>query len=253
MSDLVAAANRLRELHVPFGPLLLANIWDAASAQLAERAGFPVIATSSGAVAESLGFRDGQRAPADEMFAAAARIARAVEVPVTVDAEGGYGLSPDELVGRLIDAGAAGCNLEDTAHPTRDVLPAGQQADWLRSVREAADKAGVPLVLNARVDVFVRAPQPVAEVALVEDAVTRAKAYLAAGADCVYPIGMRDPEAVRQLVAELAPAPVNVNPLPDRPIADLGAFGAARVSLGVRLWRQTQSVLADRLAELAAN
>src|SRR6185369_125027 len=115
MSDLKAQADLLRELH--HGKLLvLPNVWDAASAKLVAELGFPVVATTSAAVADTLGFGDGEQAPWKEMFAAAARIAGAVSVPVTVDVEAGYGLDPHELVASLLEAGAVGCNLEDTDH-----------------------------------------------------------------------------------------------------------------------------------------
>ena len=112
MSD----ADVLRRLHHGPAPLVLPNAWDAASARLVEAAGFPAVATGSAGVAASLGYEDNERAPVEEMLAAAGRICRAVSVPVTVDAEAGYGLPPDELAARLAAAGAAGCNVEDTDH-----------------------------------------------------------------------------------------------------------------------------------------
>lgn len=110
------SAEALRALHVPGKPLFLPNAWDADTARLVEEAGFPVVATSSVAVAAALGYPDGEAAPAEEMFAAAARIARAVSVPVTVDAESGYGLPGREFAERLLATGAVGCNYEDTDH-----------------------------------------------------------------------------------------------------------------------------------------
>jgi 2-methylisocitrate lyase-like PEP mutase family enzyme len=250
----VDLAATLRGLHVPGNPLVLANIWDAASARLAEAAGFPVVATSSGAVAESLGYSDHQDAPADVMFAAAARIAHAVAVPVTVDAEAGYGLPADDLVGRLLDAGVVGCNLEDSDYATDGLTDVSKQADRLASVRAAADRAGVPLVINARVDVFVRATaHGTEEATLLDEAVTRARAYLAAGADCVYPIALRDQDVLRQLLAAVSPGAVNVLGLPGGPaVADLAKLGVARVSMGTSVWRAAQATLAEQLVELAA-
>jgi 2-methylisocitrate lyase-like PEP mutase family enzyme len=250
-AELAAAAATLRGLHVPGRPLVLANIWDAASARLAEAAGFPVVATSSGAVAESLGYADHQNAPVDDMLAAATRIVRAVAVPVTVDAEAGYGLTADDLVRRLLAAGAVGANLEDSDHGTGGLTDVAAQADWLASVRAAADRSGVPLVVNARVDVFIRA-QGTDEHTLLADAVARARAYLAAGADCVYPIGLRDQDVLRRLVAEVAPAPVNVMTVPGGPpVAGLAELGVARVSMGTSVWRAAQQALARRFTELA--
>src|SRR5215470_622927 len=118
MSSLQTAeqCDLLRSLHRPGDPLLLPNVWDAATAKAVVAAGFPVVATSSGGVAATLGYEDHEGAPGDEMLAAAARIARGVEVPVTVDAEAGYGMDPAALVAALRQVGAAGCNLEETDH-----------------------------------------------------------------------------------------------------------------------------------------
>ena len=124
------------------------------------------------------------------MLAAAARITRVVDVPVTVDAEAGYGLEPAELVSELQRVGAAGCNLEETDHASESLREPEEQAVWLSRVREAADDAGYPLVINARIDVFLADGGP--QGALVADALRRARAYLDAGADCVYPIALRE-------------------------------------------------------------
>src|SRR6476646_2687568 len=117
-ADLQSRCEQLRALHTPGEPLLLPNAWDIPTARAVVAAGFPVVATTSWGVAASIGHEDDERAPADEMLAAAARIAGSVEVPVTIDAEAGYGMEPTTLVAALRDAGAAGCNIEDTDHPT---------------------------------------------------------------------------------------------------------------------------------------
>ncbi|HEY4023008.1 MAG TPA: isocitrate lyase/phosphoenolpyruvate mutase family protein [Pseudonocardiaceae bacterium] len=250
-----AQATRLRELHQPGTPLVLANIWDAASAWLAETAGFPAVATSSGAVAESLGYADHEGAPADEMFAAAARIASSVSVPVTVDAESGYQLPAERFVGRLLAAGAVGCNLEDTDHRTGRLVDIAEQVAWLSDVRAAAAEAGVRLVLNARIDVFMQAYATSSkpdERALLGAALRRADAYLDAGVDCVYPILARQADTIEGFVAGVQRRPVNIAYLREglNP-ASLGDLGVARVSLGTSLWRATQAWLADQLTELA--
>lgn len=239
------SASLLRALHVPGRPLVLPNIWDAGTARLVVEAGFPVVATSSAAVAESLGYRDHQGASATEMFAAAARVARAVDVPVTVDAEAGYGLAPEEFVTRLLDTGAVGCNLEDTDHGGAGVRPVGEQAEYLARVRAAAGDA---LVVNARVDVFLHAGDD--QESVLAEGIARARAYVEAGADCVYPILLRA-DLLPTFVAE-AGAPVNAMKVPDLSVSDLAAAGVARISLAAGLWRQTTTMLRETLTGLRA-
>jgi 2-methylisocitrate lyase-like PEP mutase family enzyme len=233
------SAEPLRSLHVPGRPLVLPNIWDAGTARLVVEAGFPVVATSSAAVAESLGYADHQSADADEMFAAARRITRAVDVPVTVDAEAGYGLPAATLAGRLLDLGAAGCNLEDTDHAGGGLTPPDKQAEYLAAVRATAGDA---LVINARVDVFLSAQN---QEAVLAEGISRARAYLAAGADCVYPILLR-PDLLASFVDEIG-APVNAIKRPDVTVAELAAAGVARISLAAGLWRQMQAALREHL------
>jgi 2-methylisocitrate lyase-like PEP mutase family enzyme len=181
------------------------------------------------------------------MLAAAARIARGVDVPVTVDAEAGYGLEPTELVTALRAAGAAGCNLEDTDHATERLREASEHADWLRAVRTAAAAAGYGLVINARIDVFLTGTGSMAE------ALERATAYFEAGADCVYPILLSEQEALSTFVSN-AGGPVNVLALPQAPsIAGLATLGVARVSFGGLLHRETMDGFESLLASLAAS
>ena len=239
-------AELLRSLHVPGKPLVLPNAWDAGTARLVVEAGFPVVATSSAAVAESLGYRDHEGAAVPEMFAAVRRITRVVDVPVTVDAEAGYGLPADELVARLLDAGAVGCNLEDTDHAGGGLTPLDKQVEYLAAVRAAA---GADLVVNARVDVFLTAHD---QAAVLAEGVERARAYLAAGADCVYPIFLRSHELLRSFVAEVG-GPVNAMWLPEvwlPNLPDFASTGVARVSLAAGLWRRTQAMLREALQGL---
>src|SRR5215213_7454524 len=154
-TDLQSRCDLLRSLHRPGAPLLLPNAWDVATAEAVVAAGFPVVATTSGGVAEALGYEDHEGAPGDEMLAAAARIARGVDVPVTVDAEAGYGMAPAELVAALRSAGVAGCNLEDTDHAAGALRDGDRHAEWLGAVRRAASDDGYGLVINARIDVFL--------------------------------------------------------------------------------------------------
>ncbi|WBB54854.1 isocitrate lyase/phosphoenolpyruvate mutase family protein [Verrucosispora sp. WMMD573] len=251
MTDSTAArAVALRALHRPGDPLVLPNAWDAGSAQAVVDAGFPAVATGSAAVAESLGYADGERIPPAEMFAAVTRIARAVTVPVTADLERGYGLRPAELVARLLDTGAVGLNLEDSDPRTGVMVDAEDQADLLAGVRAAADDAGVTIVVNARVDVFLRPGGEPAD--RLAEAVRRARRYLAAGADCVYPILLADPTQLRSFVRAVA-APVNVLARPTAPgQAELAGLGVARISYGSGLYAATRAHTAQLLATVAA-
>jgi 2-methylisocitrate lyase-like PEP mutase family enzyme len=214
--------------------LVLPNAWDAASAAVVAEAGFPAVATASNAIAAMLGHPDGEGAPWQEMFAAAGRVARAVSVPVTVDAEAGYLMQPRELVDRLLEIGAVGCNLEDSDHRAGGLADAEKHAEWLAGIRSAAGDAGVPIVINARVDTFLpRSGIPEPE--RLPEAVRRGRLYREAGADCIYPIGVRSKADIAELVAEL-PGPVNGNTGEELDLATLRELGVARVSYGPRFY-----------------
>jgi len=248
--DPARQAATLRDLHHAAQPLLLPNVWDAATARAVADAGFPVIATSSLAVAASLGFPDDDSMPPDAAFSVVSRVAAAVDLPVTADLEAGYQLPPTEFVERMLAAGAVGCNLEDTDHHGPDVLvPVERQAERLHAVREASDAAGVPIVINARVDVFLHQfgdPE-----SRLPEAIRRGKAYLAAGADCLYPIGLTDPETIAAFV-QAVNAPVNIWLRPDGPSREtLARLGVARISLAAGLFRRSMAAVQDLLKDLA--
>lgn len=238
-------AATLRRLHVPGTPLVLPNAWDAASARMVEAAGFPVVATSSFAMAGILGYDDGEAAPVEDVLAAGARIARAVSLPVTVDFERGYRLTPAELVERFAATGAVGLNLEDSDPSSGEMIDAAEQADFLAAVRAAAMALGPDLVINARTDSFLRrAGSPAEQLAASID---RGARYLAAGADCVYPIAVADPEVVGDLV-EGIPGPINLGyGRGGLSLAELGALGVARVSFGPSLQRHLYDKFASTL------
>lgn len=206
-------------------PLVLPGPWDAGSARVFADAGFPALATPSAGIAASLGYEDGST-PVGEMFAAVARIARAVPVPVSADIEGGYGLTPRELVGRLLETGAVGCNLEDSEGHASLKDPR-RHADWLAEVRA---EAGDALFVNARVDTFLFGTGDPA------DAVARARLYVAAGADCVYPL-LAPPEAL-PVLREGIDGPLNMAARPDREsVAEMARLGASRVTFGPGMQR----------------
>jgi 2-methylisocitrate lyase-like PEP mutase family enzyme len=235
------SAAALRALHVPGEPLVLPNAWDAGTARLVERAGFPAVATTSSGAADALGYADREQTPPEEMLAAVARIARAVIVPVTADMEAGYGLDDGELARRVVAAGAVGVNLEDSDHANPpQLVPADRHAARIRRIKEAAD-----LVVNARVDVHLRGGDTSA-------ALERARLYRDAGADCVYPIGITD-EATIAAFCELG-VPVNVLLLPAAPsIRRLAALGVARISLGGILHQELMRAMQERLTGLATD
>lgn len=217
--------------------LLLPNCWDAASARLLVQRGFAAIATTSAGVAWSLGYADGERAPLAEVLAAVARVTRVVDVPVTVDIETGYGETPADVaatVQAVIAAGAVGINIEDgmPGHgPLRDTADASAR---VRAARAAADASGVPIVINARVDLWMQ-HDDVEPSGRLRDAIDRAKAYLAAGADCIYPIGLGNADTLAALVRAID-APVNVVAGVGMPgLAELARLGVARVTTATRL------------------
>ncbi|WP_414673049.1 isocitrate lyase/PEP mutase family protein [Kribbella sp.] len=233
-------ATTLRDLHVPGTPLVVPNAWDAASARLIEQAGFAAVATSSNATAAVLGYDDGEHAPVADVLAGAARIARSVSVPVTVDFERGYRLDPDELVERFVATGAVGLNLEDSDPATGAMIDPSRQADFLAAVRAAAGDA---LVINARVDAFIRKAGTAAE--QLRTALDRGTKYLAAGADCVYPIAVGDLDVIGTLSTELE-GPVNVAyGQGAHTVAAYAARGVARISFGPMFQRHLYGVFAS--------
>jgi 2-methylisocitrate lyase-like PEP mutase family enzyme len=230
----VSKVDVFRALHrsrLPGDPLVLPGPWDAVSARVCEE---PALGVASAGIAAALGHEDGST-PADEMFAAVARVCEAVDIPVSADVEGGYGLAPGELVERLLEAGAVGCNLEDSEKGT--LKDPRRHADWLAEVRYAA---GDQLFVNARVDTFAYGDGD------PERAIERAALYVAAGADCVYPIGA--PVDVLPLLRSGIQGPLNVfgrldgeGPSP----TELGELGATRVTFGPGLQRRAARQLRE--------
>ena len=238
-------AEALRRMHQGPGMLVLPNAWDAASAKAFEAAGFGAIATTSGGVAAALGYPDHEGAPVEEMLAAAARIVAAVNVPVTVDFEAGYGLEPAEIIEGLIGVGAAGLNLEDSDHRAGSLVDAGRQAERLAAVKTAADAAEVNLVLNARVDVFLRRAGTGEE--QLAEGLRRARLYRQAGADCIYPITLSDGTMLSAFVE--AVGVINANLRRDGPLslAAASALGVRRVSYATSIFREAMATV-ERLA-----
>lgn len=244
-NELSRKAEQLLLAHHGERPLLLPNAWDVASAQAVVNAGFPVVATSSRAVAQVFGESDDDSSDPDVIFSFVARIARAVPVPVTADLQAGFRLPATEFVDRLLEAGVVGCNLEDTDHHGDGVLvDAERQASCIAAVRAASDRRGVHIVVNARIDTFIR--QLGDESARIDDAVLRGKLYLQAGADCTYPIAVSRHEDAAALVAAI-PGPVNFLARKGAlSIAESTALGARRISLASGVF----NLLAERHAQV---
>jgi 2-methylisocitrate lyase-like PEP mutase family enzyme len=245
-------AARFLELH--HGPhiLVLPNVWDATSARIFAQAGFLAVGTTSAGIAASLGYPDGQRIGLPLMREVVQRITRVVSIPVSADMEAGYGDNYEELSGtarEVIRMGAVGLNLEDsTLNSEKPLLEIGRQVEKIQAVREVANSADIPLVINARIDVYLRLHGEQDE--LFNQAVLRANAYRKAGADCLFMIGVRDKETITRLVREIN-GPVSVLAGKSSPtIQELQEIGVARVSLGSGPMRATLTLLKDIAREL---
>lgn len=238
MSDRVLKerAESLLALHQPGNPVILPTVWDAWSAKLAVDAGFAALTIGSHPMADSIGKEDGEVMSFDDVVTRVAQITAAVDVPISVDIESGYGESPSRLINGLLGAGAVGLNIEDTVHKEgKRLRSSGEHAELVGALRKAADDAGVHVVLNARTDLFLR--QDGDESDRVERAIARLEEAAAAGADSLYPVGRHDPETMRRLTSELS-LPVNAIALPeaDDP-ASFGPLGVGRISFGPFLQR----------------
>jgi 2-methylisocitrate lyase-like PEP mutase family enzyme len=239
-------ASRLLELHHGEQPLVLVNAWDAASACIVEQMGFPAVATTSAGVANALGYADGQYVPWAEMVAAIRKICQAVSTPVTADIESGFAQNEDGLrrsITQVIEAGAVGVNLEDVrpGGEHESLFPLPEQLARIRAVRDESEKLKLHLVINARTDAFwLKGQSP--QVAM-ENTLARGKAYLDAGADCVFVPGLRDPEKIRMFV-DAWKAPINILAGAGVPsIPELAKLGIKRVSFGSGPMRAAMGLL----------
>ncbi len=225
----IERARDLMALHRTAGGFLLPNAWDAMSACLFEAAGFRAVGTTSGGVNWSLGYQDGEGPPWSDVVAATARIARAVRVPVSADIEAGYAKTPDELqrnVDEIISAGVSGINIEDQI--AGKLRPLDEACARVKAARVAADRAGIPIVINARTDVFHVAMDAEQR---FDEAVKRAAAYLESGASTIFLFGLSDLPVIARLSKAIA-APVNVVGRPGGPsLPEYSTAGVARVSI----------------------
>jgi 2-methylisocitrate lyase-like PEP mutase family enzyme len=233
MSDQVLneRAEALLALHQPGNPVVLPTVWDAWSARLAVDAGFVALTVGSHPMADSVGKADQEGMTFDDVVIRVTQITSAVDVPVSVDIESGYGQSPARLITGLLEAGAVGLNIEDTVHSEGGRLrSSSEHAELVGALRKAADATGVHVVINARTDLFLR--QDGDESDRVDRAIARLKESAAAGADSLYPVGRHDPDTLRRLATEL-PLPINAIALPDQDDpASFGPLGVGRISFG---------------------
>ena len=251
-NSLQAKAAAFAALHEGSEILVLPNCWDAGSAKLLADAGFPALATTSAGIAFSNGYADGHNISREEMCAEVARCAAIVAVPLSADMEGGYGATPEavgETVRQAIAAGAVGANIEDSITANDEpMLDVSLATERILAGREAADAAGIPFVLNARTDVYLH--DKGAAPAMFDAAVSRANAYYAAGARCVYVPGVADPALIGRL-ADAIEGPLNILAGPSTPsTAELRAIGVARVSIGGSLARACLTLVEVAAAEL---
>ena len=243
-------AETLRRLHSGPGILVLPNAWDVATARLVEEAGFAAVATTSAGVAWALGYADGERIGRDEMLDAVRRMAAGVQVPVTADVEAGYGATPEaaaETARGVIAAGAVGLNLEDGTSDG-DLLDIGLHVERVQAVRTAGASAGVPIVINARTDAFeVKGWDAGRRFA---EAVRRANAYSAAGADCLFVPHVSDGDTIGRLAREIdGPLNIIAGP-PAPPIRELERLGVRRASLGPRVVQAALGLVRRAVVEL---
>ena len=251
-TDLVQKAERLRALSQGGRILVLPNIWDPGGARMLESLGYPAVATASASVAYSLGYDDGQRITLDAMLDVVRRVAASVNVPVTADMEWGFAEQPPDVaenMRRVLLAGAVGINLEDSGREAEGLFDVDFQCARIAAVREMARQVGVPLVINARTDVYLVRTSGTEDEKL-DQAMKRAQAYLQAGADCFYPIMLGDLEVLKKLSGEIR-APINVfAPTCRATLPELEDAGIARISLGPGLMKASLTVMRKVAREL---
>jgi 2-methylisocitrate lyase-like PEP mutase family enzyme len=228
-------AEYFRTLHIPGQPLVLFNIWDPGSAKAVAAARARAIATGSWSVAHANGYADGERMPLDLAIENLTRIVQAVDLPVTVDIESGYGTAAaavGQTIERTIQAGAIGCNLEDSFPENGSLREVAEQIERIREARKAADRGNIPYFINARTDVFFQAPRGLPNEVTVSSAIERARAYADAGASGLFAPGLSDETGIARLAAA-SPLPLNIMvDAKTPPLSKLAQLGVARVSHG---------------------
>ncbi|MFD4135338.1 isocitrate lyase/phosphoenolpyruvate mutase family protein [Streptomyces goshikiensis] len=243
-------AQRLKQLHAEYKPLVLPTVWDVWSARTAADAGFPALTIGSHPLAESRGAEDHEGQTFEEVLAAVRPIIAAVDVPVSVDLEAGYGQEPAGLVAGLIEAGGVGLNIEDTVHSEGGRVRGTQEhADYIAGLRAAADDAGLPLWINGRTDLFLHAEDASG---VLDEAIERLRALERAGADSLYPVGIQDNDDLLTAVIGAVAIPVNSTAHPVK--HDLERFrrlGVGRITYGPLLQFAMTDTMKDMLGPWA--
>lgn len=238
-------AELFASLHIKGDPVILYNIWDAGSAKAVADSGAKAIATGSWSVAAAHGLSDGEALPLNLALEITARIVNAVELPVTLDFEGGYAADIDGLktnIAMVIDTGAIGINFEDQIIGGNGIHSVKEQSKRIAAIREAADERRIPLFINARTDVFLQS-DAANHAEIFEEAVTRANAYTEAGASSIFAPGLKDPELIKDL-CERSTLPINIMVMSDTPSnEEMAALGVARISYGPGPYHQAMEAL----------
>ncbi len=211
MTDQRSKAERFQQLHHTGKPLVFPNIWDPLGALMLEDLGYPAVATSSSAIALSHGYHDGEHFPFDDLLRVLQRITQTVRVPVTADIEKGYADNDAQLaehIAAVIDAGVVGINLEDSDKHSDGLVPMNVQVEKIRLVKRVAERKGVPLFVNARVDAYVHGDH-LNHAEKLAETLRRGAAYKEAGADCLFPIVLNDAEHIRTIKARIN-LPLNI-------------------------------------------
>ncbi len=245
MSSQKEKAESFRRLHVPGDPVILFNAWDTGTARAIVDAGAKAIATGSWSVAAAHGFFDAEALPLDLALANITRIASCVDLPVTLDFEGGYASDLATLrlnIEKVLDTGAIGINFEDQIIGGEGLHSVAEQSARIRTIRETADSKAIPLFINARTDVFLK-NGPTDHAAHFEEATTRAATYAVAGASGIFAPGLKDPALIKQF-CERSPLPVNLMVMADTPSnEEMAELGVARISYGPGPYRQMVEAL----------
>ena len=253
MSDQRRRAETFAALHIKGDPIVLFNIWDAGSAATVEKAGAKALATGSWPVAAAFGYGDGEKIPLDLALDNIRRIVAGTDLPVTMDLEGGYGVSPREVeatVAKALEAGAIGLNFEDQVVGGEGLHPMTVQAERILAARKACEGAGIPGFINARTDIFLKNTPDTHSQVMLDEAVLRARVYGDAGASGFFAPGLADEGMIGSLCAQVA-LPVNIIALPGVPDkATLATLQVARISYGPVPYRQMMASL-DAAAKAA--